>query len=607
MLFDYSLFFTNKKEDSDIMTPEIPEEDLAELTEQKIKEQLLREKNRRRNERDLENLRKEVEEKELRRRLNELEEEEERAAKEARRAKIDKLKNAARATGRGVAKGAGLMGGLAVKPIRGAYKGYKNTKNLTILFWIAVLIQIIDVFILRFNRTVYFATSIAMYGILTLLAIWAFSREEGHLATPRQIILFILISFFYVVVPTLLYAIPQIRVVGNTTLFDWTSFLLAILPIWPIYIGLKADIPFVHKYINFWILFLLFTFLFGVGFKLSSAHLPLIGGRPEVIQVGTVANFLWEQTTESVKNFWDALNPSRFVNVLVNASGMNYYIAQIERTEEAPVGLYIDNVRLRDRYTYEGEPAVIWADIRGKSFMDEIRVTPTCYIDKVGEGIANPPFFSILGEEHVFFSCTFNDLKKGTYTAHVGANFNFETWAYVTYTFVDIETKRAFELQGKNINHELDIPLKPLAVSTPGPVVLGMGGLVDQPVALDLVYNTRRPVLGVTLDNYWNGAGNRIESVDEFVIMVPDDFELVDCDRGTPEVEKGAEEGYDFYKFKREQLGDPRLGFQSVTCFLHVKNPKQLLGGAQKVQRTFVAKVKYRYNLEKRVSINVRE
>lgn len=68
-----------------------------------------------------------------------------------------------------------------------------------------------------------------------------------------------------------------------------------------------------------------------------------------------------------------------------------------------------------------------------------------------------------------------------------------------------------------------------------------------------------------------------------------------------------SEDGYDFYSFKKDELGDTRETFQSITCRLHVKDPNTFLAGAEKVQRTFVAQTKYLYKIEKRQRIYVRE
>lgn len=521
-----------------------------------------------------------------------------------------------RAASAAAAGGAGLMTGLALagKKAKGAAKKTGSpSSNLKFLFWFAVVIQLFDVVFLRMNRTTYFYISVLLYLVLAGLALLFFSKEEGHLASPKQIFLFILISFFYIIVPTLLYAIPEIEVVAGTTLMDWVSFFLAILPIWPLYIGFKADMKFVHSYINFWIIFLLFLFLFGVGFKLRPSYFAFISGRAEELRIGAVFNYLLDKTKEVGVNIWTAIkksaDPRRTQLYGFYNNSISYYMGEIEgRNNKDPVGLYLTNVRPAERYFYKGYPAIVWADVRGKSFVDQISITPTCYIDKVGPGVAEPKFFSLLGSELTSFSCTFTGLEKGDYTARVGVQFNFETWAYVTYTFVDLETKRSLELQGKNINSELKIPSLPRSVYTPGPIMLGMSAMVDLPIGIDTKYNTREPVLGVTIDNLWTDGTPR--TVNEFMILVPDDFKLVKCDRWYPLTEKAPDEssnGVDTYKFSKTELGDVRQGFQSVTCRLHIKDPAALLRGAQKVERTFVAIAKYDYELEKRVQIHVRE
>jgi hypothetical protein len=537
--------------------------------------------------------------------------------------------------GRGAAAGAGMgfMGALAAgsrHKLRaaaagagvGALSAWASKKksrdkdsegpsgNLRLLFWVAVCIQITDVIVMRMNRTSYFYVSIIMYASLALLALIFFSKEEGHLVSPQQIILFILISFFYVIVPTLLYAIPDIELLASTTLFDWVTFFLAILPIWPLYIGFKAEYKFVHSYVNFWIVFLLFVFIFGVGMKLSPAYFSFIGGRVEEVQFGVVANYLIDKVKEIGIDFWktikNAADPRKYA--LYNNS-IGYYVGEIEgRNDKEPVGLYLDNIYAYERYFYKGYPAVLWADVRGKSFVDQITVTPTCLIDKVGPGARDPASFNLLGSELTSFSCTFTGLEPGSYTARIGAQFNFETWAYVTYTFVDLETRRSLEMQGKNINSELDIPSLPRSIYTPGPIMLGMSAQVDLPIGIDTRYNTREPVLGVTIDNVWSDGKPR--KVNEFTILVPDDFRLVKCDRWYPVTEKTPDEsegGVDTYRFLSSELGDIRQSFQSVTCRLRIKDPAALLRGAQKVDRTFVTIAKYDYELEKTKPIQVKE
>ncbi len=490
-----------------------------------------------------------------------------------------------------------------VKKVSAVFHGEAG-KNAIFLFWIAIVFQIVDVVLLNFNRTVSMPTSVAMYVALTFFALLVM-HKRGEFINLKQVFIFALLSAFYVLIPLFLYLIPKMNIIGSTSLFDWASFFLAFFPLWPIYIGLKAKIPFVHTYVNIWIVIILVIFLFGIGFKLSPGQAAKLGGRADVFQAGIVFNYLIEKGGETITNFWKSINPARIASTFLNSTGIAYYTGQVDNNEKAPIGLYLTNVRTIDKYFYAGSPVTMWADMRGKSFVEEIRVTPHCFIEDKYYGTAEPSSIAIFGEEHDTLSCTFDDLPKGSYLAKLTATFNFETWAYVTYTFVDIEVKRALELAGKNVISELDVDPLPRAVYSNGPVMLGMAAMVDQPVGIDTKYNTREPVLGVTLDNGWTDG--KIEKSYGFVIQVPNDFELVKCDRGMPMVETGKEPGYDFYTFSREQLNDSRTQFTSVTCRLHVKDPAQLLGGAQKVERTFVTQAKYDYTLEKSVRLYVRE
>jgi hypothetical protein len=360
-------------------------------------------------------------------------------------------------------------------------------------------------------------------------------------------------------------------------------------------------------YLSLWLVVLVGLLFYKIVFGLNPSSLGIIAGSPQLGQATEVINFLVEEGHKVGTNIVNSI--FKLSDTIQNRTGINFYMGMIEDNEEEPVGLYIDKVRPAEKYFYEGSPVLIWADIRGKSLVkdSEINVTPSCYIDEKGYATVDPTRFSLLGEEYNSFLCTFSDLPKGSYRVKANAAFTFETWAYVTYTFVDIEMKRSYELQDKNINSELNIPLTPRAIYTNGPIMLGMGTGLDQPIGIDTQYNTREPILGVTIDDRWTDG--QVESVSEFVIQVPDDFDLVKCDRGTPQAGEGIVSGYTSYTIRKEDLSDPRLGFQSITCRLHIKESglKTFLSGAPKVQKTFVAKVAYLYNLQKSVSINVRE
>ncbi|MBW2990445.1 7TM-DISM domain-containing protein [Candidatus Woesearchaeota archaeon] len=518
--------------------------------------------------------------------------------------------------------GAGLMTGLVVRgrapkpkqpkgPTIKDRSGGKTPGSLKLLFWIAVILHVLyALFAPAQSPNFIFYAALIVYVPFTLIAILVLTRLEGF--QPRNVYWCVGGSIFYICVPFFMNLFPNLPLFGSLTLLDLVGFFIVLFPFWPVFLAAKGEMPVLTVYVIGWFIFLLGLIFFQAGFEIGPAGLMGITQvSPEVPSAGEAFNFLAEEVRDIGEKIINAV--TGFSEEVAERTGINYYTGMIDDNEEEPVGLYLENVRLVDRYAYEGYPVVIWADIRGKSFTDEINVMPTCYIDKKGYGEPEPKSFTILGEEHNTLSCTFYDLEKGHYYAKTSATFNFETWAYVTYTLVDIETKRALELQGKNVNYELDVEPLPKSVFTNGPVMLGMSSMVDQPIGIDVNYNTREPVLGVTIDNLWTHG--KIERVDEFIIMVPDEFKLVNCDRwrqesGEQEVERepsSSEDGIDIYSFKREELGDPRFTFQSVTCRLRINDPQALLSNAQKVQRTFVARVKYVYKLERGVGVNVRE
>ncbi len=481
-----------------------------------------------------------------------------------------------------------------------------------LLFFSSFIVHYAALFSLSFkiNWNTYF------WGFLILflfLLVWTFFvfRSSGIL-NSRTMIGLSLLGVAYVLLPLILNLFQNffynIELIGAFNLFHLIIFLLAVIPAFPLVIGYYLGRSITTKWVTLIVLLLLIVFVVALAVRLEPGRLVSITGTSQRIDIGGAFGFLFEELRDLGENVWKKINIKSIKSSVLNATGLNYYTGVIDNNEEEAVGLYIDNVRPADKYFYVGSPVVVWADIRGKSFTEEISVTPECYVDEEAAGKAEPSMFTIFGEEHDTLSCTFTGLDDGSHRATVAAGFNFETWAYVTYTFVDMDVKRSLQRQGKNVNYELDVEPRARAVYTNGPVMLGMSAMIDQPVGIDTQYNSREPVLGVTLDNLWTEG--EIERVDEFIIQVPEDIQLVKCDRWYPDEKRNpfkTEEGYDFYRFSREELGDPRAGFKSVTCRLRIENPKEFLGGSQKVQRTFVARAKYYYNLEERVSLYVRE
>jgi hypothetical protein len=484
--------------------------------------------------------------------------------------------------------------------------------SMRILFWFALLIHVIIVIfgwlgLGGIDVTTFYYVSISLFLILIIFAALVF-HQNGLYDTVQHVIVFVLLSAFYVLVPFLLGMIGslgQTVIVGNWTIIKLISLLLILLPIWPLYIGFAAGMPIASKWVNFWIIFLLLVGIVGIIISFNPGNIMKITGAPSTADVGGGFKTLINEVTNIGKTLWNKINPDA-IKKRINSSNImgsiNYYTGYVDDNQQVPVGLYLRNIQ-SDKESYEGSPAYIWADVQGKSFTQEIVFEPYCFIDEKNRAIPEPSRISLFGSEQDRFYCKFDGLVKGSYSVKIGGKFTFATWAYVEYTFVDMNVRRAMEIEGGNINTELDIPLRPRSVYTAGPIMLGMAPPIDQPFEIDSDYNTREPPLGITIDNLWTEG--KTERTRVFTIMVPDDFELVKCDRGAPQKTQGS--GYTNYTFNVGTFGDIRENFLTINCRLHINDPKTLLGGAQKVQRTFVGMAQYDYKLEKTGSIYVKE
>jgi hypothetical protein len=519
-----------------------------------------------------------------------------------------KARMAAEKAAQHASKSTGLMTNLAVKTTTAMHGD--TPKSIINLFWLAVFIHAIIIVLsfLHMDESTLLLVSIILYLLLLIRAIFAF-KKEGELDSST-IGWLIGLSIFCIVLPTILSIfVPDVPFVGTTTWLDWALFFRLLIPAWPFYLGIvKFDIPAARWWIGLIMLALLVFFILNYGLKINTSQLIALGMRPTDISRSTaVFKYIADEGKAMITNFAKKLgSPTTWLNKTESYFGLNYYTSTIDGTEEEPVGFYITGVKSEDKYFYEGSPATVVADIRGKSFVDELFVIPSCYIDKKGDGVATPESFHILGEEQSSFYCRFTDLTKGSYTAKVSATFDFETWAYLEYNFVDLEVKRSFDAKHESVNTALNIPTTTKSISTPGPVNLGMASSgLTQPILIDRAYNTRKPAIGASVLNQWTDG--QIGEVYQFVLMVPDDFSLVDCTRGVPTTQTNENiTGYTDYTFTKEQL-DPRLTFEQVRCFLQLKDPAGFFaGGAQKVKRTFIGKVKYRYKLEKSVSLIVK-
>ncbi len=197
----------------------------------------------------------------------------------------------------------------------------------------------------------------------------------------------------------------------------------------------------------------------------------------------------------------------------------------------------------------------------------------------------------------------------------VRANFSFDTWGYVTFTFMDRQQMTALLRDGKDPATYLGLPSSmPIAKYTPGPVSLGMATM-SQPIGVNTQDPSSNvlPSFGVTLSNAWAGQGN-ITHIARVILQVPDpmqldpnncaglDFKHVDVyAQAGPTPYGNVTPGYTWYVF--DDVGTPGATYLTMTCPLKLKDGKSwssLLGpDLSSQQYTLVARTTYDYLLQR--------
>jgi len=462
------------------------------------------------------------------------------------------------------------------------------------LFLIAALIlHYIDSRFLAFSPASYYIM-ILPYAILTLAGLF-FVFSSGFSSDGIYIIG---VSVAAVAIPRLVVWLVSDYTTGGRI----ASSVLLAAPVWLLYLysSKRYSTPRVRKWGGLYF----FVFLFFALIKIIPT-LPVVTGlSPEGIDVDAAKRDLGDifspkKAGERLFSWRDNLR--QFVN---QSLGMDYFTGRVEQNKDAPLGVYLEDLRPTEPIFYEGNPVVVWANIRGKSFEGAITIQNSCYASQGAQKISGtiyPQTLELFYDEASTLECAFeneNSLPEGYYTITFQSTFKFPTWGYITYTFVDQETWKAYYSQKKDIHRELDIPRKEQAIYTSGPAAIGIGS-GDMPITVN-IDNPRSYFFGTTLSNAWSHG--EILSVESLEIRTPPEISFERCNPSN--YESASESDFNVYTFSLES---PEKFFTTVTCWMTLENPQEFLGTNLKVMKTFAVSANYWYILEKSTSIRVKK
>lgn len=449
---------------------------------------------------------------------------------------------------------------------------------------------------------------VSPFGTSGILFMYAFITLYGYLTLNEFFSLRTL-----VITSLMAFVLPRILIFATNTLTnafasETVMGLLLLFPVWVVYLMNKAPtnmISSLRKWYYF-IIGIILTFYLITQVSIPTQYIQEGGDRAS--GVAFAKRLFVSMPFEIVGNIWEKLKsiPSGFQKKLNDSLSTKYFTGRVERNKDSPLGVYIEDLRTAETTLYEGDPVYIWANMRGKSFEGGIDVQNRCYADggDIG-GIVMPSTLSLYYDESVPLECVFNaGLPAGSNEVILLSGFDFSTWGYITYVFVDSETSRSFYSQQKSIHSELDIPKKADVIYTSGPASIGVN-LADLPV---IVYSDKRlslSRLGITVGNLWpQGSVDHLKSLK---VHVPEPLKLSDCSWdfvGHP-TQPQLDEDVRTYTFKLE---DPKRLFTTVACDLKLDGTiADFFGINLKTTKTFAIEADYYYLLEKKLIVRVKE
>lgn len=483
---------------------------------------------------------------------------------------------------------------------------------------VAIFIHLADLFT-GFRYDIYYRSMfLVLYSLFTFWAVF-FVYKTG----------FSRASWNYVAISLFAWAMPYIRMVPwPKEVSNYLIFVMALLPIWFLYISFNdKDHPMLQRLgyiIMAGFVFLILILLLGVVINRNLL--------PRVTDVGANVGGSFKRVFidfgDSWSVVWDkvktAFNPAIWKNRINQTLNPRAYLytGRVEKNKKEPTGVFITKLESLSKSTPIGTEPIIFGRVSAVTFLEHgVNVTPSCRLERAGRGayLGTPDVegpIEVNTHLPADVMCTFPadpNMTQGTYYGVMGVSFNFETWAYLTNTFVSKSLINSYNVQGRNINRDLHISPESQAIFTNGPVKVGMS-TAEQPIAIDPDAGSDRFItqrFGFSLMNNWPQGEVERGTVDADV-LIPEPFELRDCKPtswvGEPKIENGMRR-YSFSRSPDLQL-DARTDYQTVTCQLYLPNKEaaeKVLNFGDKTPATFVVIARYGYKIEEKTPVRMEE
>jgi len=316
---------------------------------------------------------------------------------------------------------------------------------------------------------------------------------------------------------------------------------------------------------------------------------------------------------EAFKNFWSTLgNKVTDIGSAINES-INTKLrpenvkSRVDKNSDSRLGVFLKDIKILFSKIYENEKIDILGTMEANSIFTDIKVDVSCYSEEISSkiktyGEVDNPTFYIMGHDVNILQCNFPyGLNKGRYNVFFDANFNFETWAYLDYTFVDKSLAIDYLKEDRNINQELNIDVEPVPIFTDGPVTIGMIA-ASQPVLVDFTRPDSLPAFGIVIEKNWDKGD--ISTIYSVTVQMPQMISLESCTPSTPidngNIDPESGEGSDYFHYYEFENPTKRPDFlENIVCRMNINqeeyNNEKMLN--QKLVKTAVVTANYQYNV----------
>jgi len=501
-----------------------------------------------------------------------------------------------------------------------------------ILILLTLIIHVVDGLVYKFSiQPGIMTTRITMYLVLMIFAHYTLKHTFPQSAKefmPWAIISIVVVPLFSAL----------LRLVGvSDAIITQVSAIIVGIPVWLFYFMYVKGLNYKYEgksligWFFFWLtpiglariwFFILFISALIFAFNsiaISAENLPgaensgydVVGGAEVLINK---INEAGKTFTNNIRNIGTGVNGT--VTKLYNDTLGQYYTGQVEQNKEI-TGVFITEFESKDTQ-YENQQINIYGLITARSFVDQIKLNTSCIAQNTKNstdiilGQTDPHEVTIYQQDQQGVICTFpSGLPAGDYKINLTAGFNFETWAYATYTFMDRDFVNSIRQGGENVNDKFNIDQKTRTIYTNGPIMLGLNENLLMPISLTTnISETNRIPVGMTIDNKQSASTTKgtIKNVNKFQLRIPKLFYLDKCTKeaSTPEIDTNSQ---DYYVYTFTNM-NPSLSqsYMSVSCNLGItpSNAAQLLGlTGGKAIVSIIGTAKYDYELSKQITIKV--